>query len=91
MAKYTNSNAFSRIDVDQFNEDNFRDEDSATTPLDNSSGVESERETEVASLLSNGQHAEALRLSLSNAPVGNKNQDEKVGRQKMNPTRIVIV
>jgi actin related protein 2/3 complex subunit 5 len=78
MAKNTNSNTFRKIDVDQFNEDNFRDEDCPTTPLEGSSGAESERETEVANLLSNGQHAEALRLGLASAPIGNKNQDEKV-------------
>ena len=83
MAKNTNSNAFRKIDVDQFSEDNFRDEDGpATTPLDNSgSGVESEKEVEVSNLLSNGQHAEALKICLGNAPIGNKNQDEKVWKK----------
>jgi len=78
MAKNTNSNAFRKIDVDQFSEDNFRDEDGpATTPHDNS-GAESEKEVEVSNLLSKGQHAEALKMCLGSAPIGNKNQDEKV-------------
>ena len=78
MAKNTNSNAFRRIDVDQFNEDNFRDEDGTSSHAENSPDVESEKESQVGNLLSNGHHAEALRLSLANAPIGNKNQEEKV-------------
>ena len=82
MAKNTSSNAFRKIDVDQFNEDNFRDDDGPSTPLDNSgSGLaETETESEVSNLLSNGNHAEALKLSLTNAPIGNKNQEEKVNQ-----------
>ena len=80
MAKNTNSNAFRKIDVDQFNEDNFRDDDGPSTPLDNSGSgsAETETESEVSNLLSSGNHAEALKLSLANAPIGNKNQEEKV-------------
>ena len=78
MSKNTSSNAFRKIDVDQFNEDNFRDDDGPSTPLDNSGSAETEKESEVSNLLSNGSHAEALKLSLANAPIGNKNQDEKV-------------
>ena len=75
MAKNTNSNAFRKIDVDQFNEDNFKDEDGPSTPHDSSVGG---IEAEVSNLLSNAQHSEALKMCLANAPIGNKNQEEKV-------------
>ena len=75
MAKNTNSNTFRKIDVDQFNEDNFKEEDGPSTPIGNSVGG---IEAEVSNLLSNAQHSEALKMCLANAPIGNKNQDEKV-------------
>ena len=75
MAKNTNSNTFRKIDVDQFNEDNFKEEDGPSTPIGNSVGG---IEAEVSNLLSNAQHAEALKMCLANAPIGNKNQEEKV-------------
>jgi actin related protein 2/3 complex subunit 5 len=77
MAKNTSSNAFRKIDVDQFNEDNFCDEDGqAEAATGSKSGTETE--AQVANMLSNGQNVEALKLCLANAPIGNKNQDEKV-------------
>ena len=74
MAKNTNSNTFRKIDVDQFNEDNFKEEDGPSTPIGNSVGG---IEAEVSNLLSNAQHSEALKMCLANAPIGNKNQEEK--------------
>ena len=74
MAKDTSSNAFRRIDVDQFNEDNFKDEDGPAVP-DNRGGPSS---SEVESLIQSGRNADALKSVLSSAPIGNKNQTEKV-------------
>jgi actin related protein 2/3 complex subunit 5 len=73
MAKDTSSNAFRRIDVDQFNEDNFKDEDGPAVP-DNRGGPSS---SEVESLIQSGRNADALKSVLSSAPIGNKNQTEK--------------
>ena len=74
MAKDTSSNAFRRIDVDQFNEDNFKDEEGPAVP-DNRGGPSS---SEVESLIQSGKNADALKSVLSSAPIGNKNQAEKV-------------
>jgi actin related protein 2/3 complex subunit 5 len=79
MAKNTSSSAFRKIDVDQFNEDNFHDEDGPATPMDNVVAG-SDKEVEILNLLSTGHLEEALKLCLSNNPVGNKNQFEKVSQ-----------
>ncbi len=79
MAKNTLSSAFRKIDVDAFNEDNFRDEDggvgAANVPF--SGAGESADVGQVNGLVQAGKHAEALKLALSHAPFGNKNQQEK--------------
>jgi len=73
MAKNTSSNAFRKIDVDQYNEDNFREDD----------GVESAAagpdESEITTLLTQGKSVEALLSALQNAPLRCKNQNVKVG------------
>ena len=56
MAKNTLSNAFRKIDVDQFNEDNFKDDD---VPNETSS-FGKVNESEIAGLLSKGNASEAL-------------------------------
>ena len=73
MSKNTASNAFRKIDVDQFNEDNFKDEE---TPQD--AGFAGVNESEVSNLLSSGKAGEALKLLLSSAPIGSKNQADKI-------------
>ncbi|KAL0849157.1 hypothetical protein ABMA28_013503 [Loxostege sticticalis] len=71
MAKNTSSSAFRKIDIDQYNEDNFKeDESEQSVPT----GPD---ESEVCSLLNQGKHIEALRLVLSNAPMGSLNQQIK--------------
>ena len=74
MSKNTSSNAFRRIDVDQFNEDNFKDDEGPALP-DKFGGVSS---NEIESLIQGGNNVEALNAVLSAAPLGNKNQAEKV-------------
>ena len=77
MSKNTASNAFRKIDVDQFNEDNFKDDEGSGTP--NSAGASSSPGSEaIAGLLQSGKNVEALKSVLSSAPIGNKNQEEKV-------------
>lgn len=72
MAKNTFSNAFRKIDVDQYNEDNFKEDENAENSLP------SIDENEVNSLLNQGKHIEALVTALQNAPLGCKNQQLKV-------------
>merc|ERR1711997_710132 len=73
MAKNTSSNKFRMVDVDQYNEDNFKDDDSAVVQ-DKRGGLSS---SEVEALLQSGNSVEALKAVLSAAPIGNKNQAEK--------------
>lgn len=74
MAKNTFSSAFRKIDVDQFNEDNFRDDDGPVQ--DRQGGGVNQKEVE--NLIRSGKNADALVSLLSTAPIGNKNQAEKV-------------
>ena len=73
MAKNTLSNAFRKIDVDQFNEDNFKEDD-----VPNETSFGKVNESEIAGLLSKGNASEALKILLSSAPIGSKNQADKV-------------
>lgn len=73
MAKNTFSNAFRKIDVDQYNEDNFKEDENAENSLP--AAID---ENEVNSLLNQGKHIEALVTALQNAPLGSKNQQLKV-------------
>src|SRR4051812_2722541 len=73
MAKNTRSAAFRKIDVDEYNEDNYKEEEpEVQTP---SQGPD---EREVAQLLNQGKATEALKLCLRNAPLGSKSQQVKV-------------
>ncbi|XP_060802639.1 actin-related protein 2/3 complex subunit 5-B [Amyelois transitella] len=71
MAKNTFNSAFRKIDIDQYNEDNFKEEEaeqSVPTGPD---------ENEVSALLNQGRYIEALQIVLSNAPLGSANQQVK--------------
>eukprot|EP00095_Tigriopus_kingsejongensis_P005763 maker-scaffold51_size454968-snap-gene-3.31 protein:Tk05763 transcript:maker-scaffold51_size454968-snap-gene-3.31-mRNA-1 annotation:"actin-related protein 2 3 complex subunit 5" len=73
MSKNTSSNAFRRLDVDQFSEDNFKDE--ADQPGVGGANLEG---GQIMSLIQGGKQSEALKNILSNAPMGSsKSQDEK--------------
>ena len=74
MSKNTNSSAFRKIDVDQFNEDNFKDDD---VPSQEAT-VGGVTEAEISNLLTKGNAAEALKVLLASAPIGSKNQADKV-------------
>jgi actin related protein 2/3 complex subunit 5 len=73
MSKNTLNSQFRKIDVDQFSEDLFKDEDQteATSP---SNGID---EKEVSNLINSGKQSEALKLLLSSAPINTKNQMAK--------------
>lgn len=72
MAKNTSSSAFRKINVDQYNEDNFKedeiDQNGTTLPDDG----------EITKLLNAGKNIDALKLVLENAPLSSKNQLAKV-------------
>ncbi|KAF2359013.1 Actin-related protein 2/3 complex subunit 5 [Trinorchestia longiramus] len=71
MAKNTLSSEFRQLDVDQYNEDNFREEDGEVTLP---AGVDEET---VINHLNKGEEPEALRLLLQNAPSANKGCNEQ--------------
>ncbi|XP_061707957.1 actin-related protein 2/3 complex subunit 5-B [Cydia fagiglandana] len=71
MAKNTSSSAFRKIDIDQYNEDNFKeDEAEQAMPAGPDEG-------EVSALLNQGKYNEALKTVLDNAPLGSSNQQVK--------------
>uniref|UniRef100_A0A182JMC2 Actin-related protein 2/3 complex subunit 5 n=1 Tax=Anopheles atroparvus TaxID=41427 RepID=A0A182JMC2_ANOAO len=81
MAKNTSSSAFRKIDVDQYNEDNFKEDDADQA----SSGMIVPDEGEINSLLNQypfqngfyGRNIDALKTVLQNAPLMCKNQQVK--------------
>ncbi|XP_032529817.1 actin-related protein 2/3 complex subunit 5-B [Danaus plexippus] len=71
MAKNTSNSAFRKIDIDQYNEDNFKeDESDQSVPTGPDEG-------EVCALLNQGQYIEALKHVLNNAPLGTSDQQIK--------------
>ncbi|XP_055858982.1 actin-related protein 2/3 complex subunit 5-C [Episyrphus balteatus] len=71
MAKNTSSYAFRKIDVDQYNEDNFKEDE-----LDAAVSMGPD-ENEITSLLTQGKHIEALVSVLQSAPLRCKQQHIK--------------
>ncbi|KAG5676354.1 hypothetical protein PVAND_006196 [Polypedilum vanderplanki] len=71
MAKNTSSSAFRKIDVDQYNEDNFKDDEQENQPL---GGID---EGEINQLLLKQKNNDALKKCLENAPIFSKNQQSK--------------
>ena len=74
------------VDVDQYNEDNFKDDDSGLVQ-DKRGGVS---DSEIEALIQKGNNADALKAVLSSAPIGNKNQDEKV-HLKLISLRLLLI
>jgi len=71
MSKNTKSSAFRRIDVDQYSEDNYREE------VDNEPVTAGPNANEVTSLLSQNKNIDALKNVLANSPLGNQDQAVK--------------
>lgn len=82
MAKNTFSSAFRKIDVDAYNEDNFKEDEQT----DQKFGPD---ENEVTNMLNQGKNVEALKFVLQNAPLGCKNQQIK--DQALNLTLRVLL
>ena len=87
MSKNTSSSAFRKIDVDQFDEANFKDDEGPAQD----SGFAGVSESEIANLLQQGKADEALKVLLASAPVGSKNQADKVSeKSKLIPERDIF-
>ncbi|CAG9798111.1 unnamed protein product [Chironomus riparius] len=71
MSKNTSSSAFRKIDVDQYNEDNFKDDEQENQQL---GGID---ENEINQLLATQKNCDALKICLENAPLFSKNQQAK--------------
>lgn len=76
MAKNTSSSAFRKIDVDQYNEDNFVEEEGAAEAAVAAAATGPD-EAEITRLLAQGKNVEALKLALETAPLSSKNQAVK--------------
>lgn len=72
MAKNTNSSAFRKINVDEYNEDNFKDDENQENQQ--LGGID---ENEINQLLMKQKNCEALKLCIENAPLFSKNQAMK--------------
>jgi len=73
MAKNTSSYAFRKIDVDEYNEDNYKEEDASEIQ----SPIAGPDEKEITQMLTQGKNIEALKSCLRSAPLGSKNQKVK--------------
>ncbi|XP_064457534.1 actin-related protein 2/3 complex subunit 5-like [Ornithodoros turicata] len=73
MSKNTLSSAFRKIDIDQYNENNYKEEES----LDAQSPPGGLDEQEVNQLLNQGKNLDALKIILKTAPIGSKCQTVK--------------
>ncbi|XP_075737128.1 actin-related protein 2/3 complex, subunit 5 isoform X1 [Rhipicephalus microplus] len=73
MSKNTESSAFRKIDIDQYNEDNYKEEEG----LDAQSPPAGPDEQEVNHLLNQGRTVDALKIILKTAPIGSKCQSVK--------------
>lgn len=71
MSQNTLNSQFRKIDVDQYGEDLFKDEDQLEASSPGSLTLD---EKEVSNMLNSGKHREALKLSLNSAPIGSKSQ-----------------
>lgn len=74
MAKNTSSSAFRKINVDQYNEDNFKEDE-----IDSNGTVYTgPDDADITKLINAGKNIDALKLVLENAPLSSKNQQAKV-------------
>lgn len=71
MASKKQSVGFRKIDIDQYGENVFKDDDTSLEPQSPLDGVD---EQEVKKLIQSGKSADALKQLLSTAPLGTKNQ-----------------
>lgn len=71
MAKNTSNAEFRKIDIDQYNEDNFKDDEQENQQL---GGID---EGEINQLLTKQKNCEALKICLENAPLFSKNPQVK--------------
>lgn len=76
MAKNTSSSAFRKINVDQYNEDNFKEDDIDS----NGTAYTGPDDADITKLINSGKNIEALKLVLENAPLRSKSQQTKVSK-----------
>lgn len=74
MAKNTSSSAFRKIDIDQYNEDNYKEDEAPDAQSNAQAGPD---EQEVNHLLNQGKNVDALKIVLRAAPIGSKCQSVK--------------
>lgn len=72
MAKNTGASRFRKVDVDQFDEDKYKEDDDSEQTTD-----VGPNESEVNALLTQGKPQEALKIVLNNSPIGCKDQSVK--------------
>jgi hypothetical protein len=78
MSKNTSSTTFRKVNVDQYDEDNFEDEALATEQIDGINAAVLSQSADVQKLLSADKKVDALRLALSNPPLKTTDKAIKV-------------
>ena len=78
MSKNTRDAKFRTVDVDEYDEDKFRDEAEAAEEESNEAGQLASRESEVKKLVSANNLTAALRAVLADPPINTKEVQLKV-------------
>lgn len=87
MAKNTSSSAFRKINVDQYNEDNFKEDEIDS----NGTAYTGPDDAEITKLINTGKGIEALKLLLEHAPLTSKNQQAKVNFDLKNCCYMAVI
>ena len=75
MSKNTFSTGFRKVDVDELDEEQFRDEPETQEDAEDDVG---QKEQEVKKLTQSGNNLDALKVALENPPLHDKNESLKV-------------
>jgi actin related protein 2/3 complex subunit 5 len=79
MAKNTSSSKFRKVNVDEFDEDNYKDDVAAPELIASLAQAVTEAEREVRSLVSADKKVDALRKALTSHPLSSTDRGIKVG------------
>ena len=80
MSKNTFSTGFRKVDVDELDEEQFRDEPETQEDAEDDVG---QKEQEVKKLTQSGNNLDALKVALENPPLHDKNESLKVDHMEL--------
>ncbi|EEC04369.1 arp2/3 complex 16 kD subunit, putative [Ixodes scapularis] len=77
MAKNTSSSAFRKIDIDQYNEDNYKEDEAPDAQSNAQAGPDEQEVLDALTCVCKGKNVDALKIILKAAPIGSKCQSVK--------------